>query len=275
MSYPMNIEKFANKVIVWDETVPKEESAGLFISPTVNVTAYNGISVDWKNYSAVYLPPGKATLTVNLLYSPWSPVINKKDVPFEWTFQTGDRYTLTYSTEWGVSPVIKLQNMNEKTALKDQPSYYVGRPPKTVLEPPANDHVSPEGSAVLVFGEGVIVWAYNGTNVYDEFYPDRLWKLHKVTVPAGRTSIQFDYIFNLYRSNLTIREYGLNIELNYNFEAGKEYTLAAYSKRVDLFTIEYGLNIWDFASTSGKPGAAQNSHIIKSWKFGEDKPGDH
>ncbi|MDR2663087.1 MAG: hypothetical protein LBC31_08835 [Treponema sp.] len=273
MSYPVNIERFAKEVIIWDETFPKEESVGLFISPFVQVTTYNGISVDWKGNRAVYLPPGKTNLTVNFMNrDSWGISSWKKDLPFEWTFQAGDRYTLMDEVEWGVFPVLILQNMNEKIAWGDQLKYRFPSP-KLVLSPPIRNQGS-QGSATLVFGESLIIRGYNDMDVYREMYPTGTWKVNKVTVPAGGTSVNFDYRHYMDRFGTDVVVYGQNIELNYNFEDGKEYTIAAYQKRLDPITLEYGVAVWDYASSNGKPGALQRGKMMVSWKLGEDKLGE-
>ncbi|MDR2211223.1 MAG: hypothetical protein LBO65_07170 [Spirochaetaceae bacterium] len=269
MSYPVDIERNAGEVLVWDETLPKEQSVGLSIPQFVRVTSYNGISVDWRTGKVVYLPPGKINLTITLMdRNSWGAFVWKEDLPFEWTFRAGDRYTLRDRTEWGLFPGLTLQNMNEKLAWEDQITYRFPSP-KIVLSPPVQNHGS-QGSATLVFGKSLMMRAYNDDGEQKSMYPSGVWEAITVTVPAGGTSMNFDYCHYIQRFSTDVLVYGQNLELNYSFEAGKEYTIAGYHKRQDS-VIEYGVAIWDYASADGNPRVLQKGTILASWKLGEIK----
>jgi hypothetical protein len=89
-------------------------------------------------------------------------------------------------------------------------------------------------------------------DVHSTWYPNGKWRVNKVTLPEGETSIHFDYEF--WKDNTSVVIKMNDIELRYNFEAGKEYTIAGYLKTGFLDpTNEYGVGIWDRASWSAFP----------------------
>ncbi|MDR0638735.1 MAG: hypothetical protein LBG27_07540 [Spirochaetaceae bacterium] len=131
-----------------------------------------------------------------------------------------------------------------------------------------DDSLAPEESAVVVFGNSIHVLEYNGIGVEDAWYPKKKYRINTVTLPAGEASILFDYYVSISRGNTIYPASGEGIELKFHFEAGKEYTVVAYTKTEGFIfvKIEYGLAIWDHATTSS-PGSIGKS--VKSWKLGE------
>jgi hypothetical protein len=128
----------------------------------------------------------------------------------------------------------------------------------------------PEESTLVAFGDTIYVMEYNGIAVREAWYPDGKYRINRVTLPAGETSILFDYRSTVRQGDYTYTLRGNGIELRFNFEAGKEYTVGIYSKSLGLFVgSEYGVAIWDFVSQSGPIGGGEASRIIKSWKLGE------
>jgi len=237
----------------------------------INVTSYNGINVDWKN-TAVYLPPGKVQMTMD--YNPSYAVFDTSIIPrfdllFERTFDAGERYSLFYRPDLCLDTLLML-DLNEKKNIKDQTIHNFPRAQKTIL-PGASEAAYQTGEAKVVFGEGILVINYNGKNVYDEYYSSsqnyHSWRLHEETLSAGASTINFDVYFVDHKINVNVIPKIQNLEVTWNFEAGREYTIAVYSKLLNPFLTEYVIAIYDFASKTGKAGSA--SQIIKSWKFGE------
>lgn len=128
----------------------------------------------------------------------------------------------------------------------------------------------PEESTLVVFGDTIYVLEYNGITVKEVWYPTGKYRINKVTLPAGETSVLFNYSTAIRQGDYIYRVRGEGIELRFNFEAGKEYTVDMYTKSLGLFAgSEYGVAIWDFVSKSGTLGGGDASRIIKSWKLGE------
>jgi hypothetical protein len=134
-----------------------------------------------------------------------------------------------------------------------------------------DESLSPEKSALVVFSDAIHVLSYNGISVEDAWYPARRYRTNKVTLPAGEMSLVFDLKY-VTGSNYHTRIFsGKNIELRFNLEAGKEYTLGPYRK-TEGFIIEkgeFGAAIWSFAASGGMPGIFDENKIIKTWKLGE------
>ena len=121
---PQNIESFSRRIVHWDESVPKEQSVGLFLDQGLNVTLYNGISVDWPGRTVVYLPPGTVNFVMDVNYHHGNRQISGRDWPFQWAFNAGDRYYLMGYME-NNAPVIKVADPNDKTPWYEQASYQV------------------------------------------------------------------------------------------------------------------------------------------------------
>jgi hypothetical protein len=121
---------------------------------------------------------------------------------------------------------------------------------------------------VVVFANTIHVMKYNGAGVEDTWYSNGKYRTNTVTLPAGETLILFIYHFSIVRGDTKITITGRNIELCFDFEAGKEYTVASYTKKKGflLLETEYGVAVWNRATTSN-PGRVDKS--IKSWKLGE------
>jgi len=268
MSYPVDIERYVRKVVVWDENLPKEESVLLHFDWSTAVTSYNGIKVDWHN-AAVYLPPGNIQLTLDKKNEYGHT--NKTGHIFERTFAAGERYTAKFQNE-NAFDIILLEDLNEKKEWEDHTIHYLPGPPKTVLPgDPGSARLA--GEATLVIGEGIFATHLNGSSVYDEFYPENRhqWRVNKETIQAGSSTVNFNFYYINHKINMNVFLMGQNLEFTYNFEAGKEYTVAFYSKLLNPFVTEYGVALYDYASTTGSAGS--NSQIIRSWKLMEfNKP---
>ena len=268
VSYPVDIEKHVRKVIVWDESLPKEQSVLLHFDWSTAATSYNGINVDWYN-AAVYLPPGEIQLTLDRKneYGRTS----KEGYIFERIFTAGERYTAKFRSE-NAFDIIVLEDLNEKKEWTDQTVHYLPGPPKTVLPgDPGSARLA--GEATLVVGEGIFATHLNDSFVYDEFYPENFhqWRVNKETIQAGSSTVNFNFYYINHKINMNVILSGQNLELTHNFEAGKQYTIAFYSKLLNPFVTEYGVALYNFASPTGSSGSS--NQVIRSWKLMEfNKP---
>ena len=92
--FPKVPEKKAKNTIFWDESIPKEQCIALMPRLGITITNYNGRDVNWGNKDLIYLPPGEATLIMNVsIYGATGYFI--KNVPFKWAFHAGEiRYLM-------------------------------------------------------------------------------------------------------------------------------------------------------------------------------------
>ena len=134
MSYPKNPETHAKKIIFWDDTMSKEQCAAVFIEKGLEVTSYNGISVNWgSNNVLVYLPPGQVTFLFTASYDYGYTRYSGKNVPFQWNFNAGDiRYLRGWERDGG--PAILVIDPNDTTKWTEQNVYKIPRGGRTVLE---------------------------------------------------------------------------------------------------------------------------------------------
>jgi len=148
-------------------------------------------------------------------------------------------------------------------------SLFGTRPGVTTIDP----NLPIEQSAVVVFTNTMYVKEYNGINVEKEWYPkDKLRKM-TVTMPAGETHLLFDIYTSFDRRNTIYTFTPKDIELKFDFEAGKKYTVSLYASENEgslLFPKQkVVLAIWDKIYSDANPGNRQGNHIVKSWEIGE------
>ena len=132
ISYPVDVDKRAKKIIVWDENIPREQSFGLFFQYGVKVTAYNGIPVDWDTdlrWTLVILPPGETVLTMDVKSPGWQG----KDMVFRWIFEAGENYLL-FGAGSPEKPCLTLWNFNKDEDDEDRQRYYFPIPEKIILQ---------------------------------------------------------------------------------------------------------------------------------------------
>ncbi|MDR2313822.1 MAG: hypothetical protein LBE02_04740 [Spirochaetaceae bacterium] len=123
-----------------------------------------------------------------------------------------------------------------------------------------------EQSVLVVFGDTIHVLEYNGIAVEEAWYPDGKYRINKVTLPAGETSILFNLRADVDQGNSITRISANDIEMRFTFEAEKEYTVGVYTKSQGFFkNTDYGVAIWGYAVLGG----ADANKIIKTWKLGE------
>jgi len=130
-----------------------------------------------------------------------------------------------------------------------------------------------EKNAVVVFHSSIFIKEYNGINVKDEWYPKGNYRKMTVTIPGGETDLLFDISASFDRGNTTYTFRPKDLELKFDFEAGKEYTVSVYrSKNLGNFFIpkqKIYLAIWDKIYSDANPGNAQEDHVVKSWELTE------
>ena len=127
-----------------------------------------------------------------------------------------------------------------------------------------------EQSTVVKIYSYIFVAEYNGINVSDEWYPNGEWRNVTVTMPAGETHLLFDMNRRFSRGNTTYTLRLKDMELKFNFEAGKEYTVGTSIRDEGNIFSPKGkllLAIWDriFADEYSR----EADRIVKSWELGE------
>jgi hypothetical protein len=133
-----------------------------------------------------------------------------------------------------------------------------------------DESLPPEKSALVVFSDTIYVMEYNGISVEEAWYPKKKYRINKVTLPAGEASILFNLSAVVNQGNYAVSIAQDDLELRFDFEGGKEYTVAMYTKSLGfLKDTEYGLAVWGYASQTASPGGADKDKIIKSWKLGQ------
>jgi hypothetical protein len=133
-----------------------------------------------------------------------------------------------------------------------------------------DESLSPEQSTLIVLDDTIYVLEYNGISVEDAWYPNGKHRINRVTLPAGETTLLFNFRGVIAQSNRTVSIAADDIELRFNFEAGQKYNIGLYTKSLGFFkNTEYGVAIWGYAPSSASPGAADEEKMLKSWKFGE------
>jgi hypothetical protein len=148
-------------------------------------------------------------------------------------------------------------------------SLFGTRPGVTTIDP----NLPIEQSAVVAFQSSMHIKEYNGISTEKEWYPkDRLRKM-TVTMPAGETHLLFDLYTSFSRGNTTYTFRPKDLELKFDFEAGKKYTVGVYASQNEgnfLFPKQkVVLAIWDKIYSDANPGNRQGKHIVKSWEIGE------
>jgi hypothetical protein len=142
-------------------------------------------------------------------------------------------------------------------------------PGKIVYDP----DLPKEQTAYVVIDSTIEVVEYNGINVNKAWYPRNNLRLNKITLPAGDTTLGINIKGAAARGN-TIYNIRINdLQLKYNFEAGKDYTIALFNtKNIGTFLRpkqEVYLAIWGKAFNDGSPGISRDDLILKSWKIAE------
>jgi hypothetical protein len=138
--YPKNIEVGCNKskIVFWDETLSKEECVGLRAVGGITVTSYNGVPVNWDNWTPFYLPPGKIILTIDLDYKvPYGYnsylSIKGTNLPFECTYNAGEVRYLRPSVK-DKMPIIEIASPYDEFPSEQKVIYQFPEREKIILE---------------------------------------------------------------------------------------------------------------------------------------------
>jgi hypothetical protein len=103
--------------VIFDESLPLEESVHLFFYGELNITEYNGIPVPHKRilnvtsskWHDVYLHPGEMEFILDVYQKIGNFIFTAENVLFRYKFDAGKYYTLTFTrfggpdeNQWGV-----------------------------------------------------------------------------------------------------------------------------------------------------------------------------
>jgi hypothetical protein len=131
-----------------------------------------------------------------------------------------------------------------------------------------------EQSTVVTFDDTIKVQRFNGADVKDAWYPNDKDRVNKVTLPAGPAVIILSYSIVVGGGEILApsnwRTEGVsytsirrnNIELRFDFEAGKDYVIGAYRERGESRKWTYGIGVWNKTSEIGEKDKA-----LKSWRI--------
>ena len=127
-----------------------------------------------------------------------------------------------------------------------------------------------EKTTMVVFVGSIQVQQYNGIDVKEAWYPNGKWRKNTVTLPGGPAAIVFNCSFSVSQGNTIWSFKQEELELRFDFEAGKEYTFSPYSEKtgfLGLGKIKVGVAIWDSAASNATSGGKDKA--IKYWELGE------
>jgi hypothetical protein len=127
-----------------------------------------------------------------------------------------------------------------------------------------------EQNALIIVDSGAgffILKEWNGIEIREMLYKKRWLTSNdtvRLTVPAGDTSIGFDISFT-FSNQYSSTTYKMDdIELNYNFEAGKRYRITGATKSMGFFKgYELMIRLYDVTVRGTKP------ELLKEWTLGE------
>lgn len=140
---------------------------------------------------------------------------------------------------------------------------------KIVYDP----ELSAENTTYVVFCGTIFVQEYNGINVSDTWYPRGKLRVNRVTLPAGDTTVGINIRGEFSRGNTIYTIRIDDVQLKYDFEQGKEYTIGLYiAENTGNFLFPKNkimLAIWGKAFPDGSPGRTKPDLILKSWELGE------
>jgi hypothetical protein len=137
-------------------------------------------------------------------------------------------------------------------------------PGKVLVDP----DIPSEKNTIVIFESTIEIVEYNGVNVTKLWYPTGYLRKNTVTLPAGPATFSINCFARLYKTIVSIKD----IELRFNFEAGKNYRVAAIYDRTGILgwtTVKIGVGIWDDAI-----GAVNEKETaLRYWEFDEIKLG--
>lgn len=131
-----------------------------------------------------------------------------------------------------------------------------------------------EQTAVVTISEVIEVYAYNGIDVSKTWHPKRKNRVVKAVLPSGETALSLNLHAEFTVGNTIYISDIEDVEVRYNFEAGKEYTIGMYAKRTEdsnfLFPrYKILLVIWGKTFPGGAPISNFEDSLLRSWELGE------
>ena len=136
-----------------------------------------------------------------------------------------------------------------------------------------------EQTALVSIDNEIQIVEFNGINIRDAWYGGDKWYHINAVIPAGETRLLFNLSTTFFRENVSYWIKRDNLQLVYNFEAGKEYTFAVYySENIGTFFNPRNkafLAIWDGVITPRKNLSndgkiySNAERILRSWEIGE------
>ena len=126
VSHPKNLETNAKDIIFWDESITKEQCAGVYITDGLTVTSYNGAPVNWGPDVLLYLPPGEVNFTFAADYDYGYSHFSGEDIPFKWLFGAGEGRYIRGGYR-GNNAVLFVIDPNNKAKWYNQSAYEIPR----------------------------------------------------------------------------------------------------------------------------------------------------
>ena len=143
-----------------------------------------------------------------------------------------------------------------------------GTPPGKITYDP---DLPKEKTTRVEFYASIMIKQYNGIDIMDAWYPNGKYRQNTVTLPGGPTAILFDVWHTVNYGNSAVTFRIKDIELRFDFEAGKEYTFGSYAEKTGFLGLgktKMGVAVWEGISTAGR----SKDKALKFWELGEYDP---
>ena len=85
--------------IVYDESIPLEQTSWISTGQVGTITAYNGIAVKWSKYKIIQIPIGDTLLELDLEARRGDTIFTAKGVLFRYAFQPEKLYSFLFSSD--------------------------------------------------------------------------------------------------------------------------------------------------------------------------------
>ncbi|MDR1419407.1 MAG: hypothetical protein LBI86_03450 [Treponema sp.] len=95
--------------VIFNPDLPKDQQTSLYIMEGLTVVSYNGIPVNWKNKTDIFLPAGDMELIfdvnskMSFMVTPTNSItytFTGTNVPFNYRFEAGKRYNLFFTANF-------------------------------------------------------------------------------------------------------------------------------------------------------------------------------
>ena len=102
------------KTIVWDDSVPLEETVLITIYSGVDIYSYNEVNVKWKGLTSVRIPAGHSEFILSALHEGGLFLVRENDIFLKYYFEAGNQYSITVGQEHliGGNYGIVIENIN-------------------------------------------------------------------------------------------------------------------------------------------------------------------